>query len=287
MDIADLFVIVAGDECVDNMRLTKTCRRILGDEQVRRVLELRHLYEAVDELETNTPVGIFLDIFSYDLLEAIEAIGTIRQQYPGLSFCLYVSHDDHKMRWKELPQLWRDRLTHYYRLYKATEDSAFEPVVRRVLHTMLEYDLKNMHKLSTKTMPIRPQLFVSYARVDSNGFVEDLVERLRAAGQNVWIDQHLIVGGDDWMDAIGEALETCMMLLLVMSPEALASKYVKMEYRYFFNHDKPIIPVLYRAVEKIPPELMSVQHLDFTTSDPAMFDTLLNVLAAKQKSLEE
>ena len=53
-------------------------------------------------------------------------------------------------------------------------------------------------------------------------------------------------------------------MLLVMSPEAINSKYVKMEYRYFFKQEKPIVPVLCRTVEDIPFELATLHYLDFT-----------------------
>ena len=111
----------------------------------------------------------------------------------------------------------------------------------------------------------RVSVFISYSRSDWDSFVSSLVENLRSTNLfDVWVDQHLLLGGDDWMDSIGKALDDCNALILVMSPNALASKFVKMEYRYFFSSGKPLIPILYKKVDKFPPELSMLQHIDFT-----------------------
>jgi hypothetical protein len=108
---------------------------------------------------------------------------------------------------------------------------------------------------------------------------------LAKESQNVWIDKDFIEGGDDWMDAIGQALQACDTLLLVLSPDALSSKYVKMEYRYFFRQEKPIIPILCRQVESLPFELATLHYVDFTQEDRAKsFSALLNILSRQRGS---
>lgn len=107
-----------------------------------------------------------------------------------------------------------------------------------------------------------PRIFVSYGREDWDEFVRPLVDQLRAAGFQVWVDQHLLRGGQDWMDQINAALETCTVMLLCVSPDSMDSKHVKLEYRYFFGEDKPIVPVICRGV-RLPAELRGVQHIDY------------------------
>jgi hypothetical protein len=51
-------------------------------------------------------------------------------------------------------------------------------------------------------------------------------------------------------------------MILCISPEALDSRYVKMEYRYFFNANKPILPIICRAAE-LPAELSGIQFLPY------------------------
>ncbi len=108
-----------------------------------------------------------------------------------------------------------------------------------------------------------PEIFLSYGREDWDEFVEGLVRMLRDEGFNVWVDQHLLRGGDDWMDAINEALARCPVMVLCLSPDAVASKHVKLEYRYFFNEGKPIVPVLCRPAV-LPAEIRGLQHLPYS-----------------------
>src|ERR1043165_7157215 len=105
-------------------------------------------------------------------------------------------------------------------------------------------------------------VFISYSRTDWNQYVNPLVEHLRQQGITVWVDQHLLEGGDDWLDRINDALDKCQCMVLCLSPEALASNNVKMEYRYFIDEDKPIVPVMVRET-KLPAELRRLQHLPY------------------------
>jgi len=59
--------------------------------------------------------------------------------------------------------------------------------------------------------------FLSYARKDTQ-FALRLVQDLRAAGADLWMDQIDINKGDHWDSAIGDALAKCPRLLVVLSP---------------------------------------------------------------------
>lgn len=103
-------------------------------------------------------------------------------------------------------------------------------------------------------------IFVSYSRTDWDDFVEPLIQHLEAEGFRIWVDQHLIEGGADWLDEINEALESCQAMILCVSPTALASRFVKMEYRYFLQENKLLIPIICQQT-KIPAELRGIQYL--------------------------
>jgi TIR domain len=105
-------------------------------------------------------------------------------------------------------------------------------------------------------------IFVSYGRKDWDRYAKQIVERLRSANLTVWLDQSYIQGGDDWMDSIDVALKTCQRMLLCVTATALESKYVKKEYRYFIQNDKPIYPIICERSE-LPFELEGIQQLDF------------------------
>ncbi len=111
------------------------------------------------------------------------------------------------------------------------------------------------------------RIFISYKRVDWDRFVEPLIAHLRAENLDWWVDQHLIEGGDDWMDEINRALKECECMILCVSPEALESRHVKMEYRYFFNIGKPIYPLICRLPDELPAELQIIQHYPYTELD--------------------
>ena len=105
-------------------------------------------------------------------------------------------------------------------------------------------------------------IFISYSRRDWESHVRPLVDRLRQAGFSVWVDQHLLQGGQDWRDEINAALDQCGRMILCVSPDALESKYVRLEYRYFLDENKPIIPVICREA-KLLPELRPLQWIGY------------------------
>ena len=109
-------------------------------------------------------------------------------------------------------------------------------------------------------------IFLSYKRTDWDAFVKSLVDRMRSRGLSVWVDQHLIEGGDDWQDKIDLALRICSRMVLCVSLEALKSRHVKLEYRYFWNNNKKLFPVICREVE-LPPILQSIQYFQYSRVD--------------------
>lgn len=114
--------------------------------------------------------------------------------------------------------------------------------------------------------PPQYQVFVSYARSAWQGYVLPLVQRLEQEGIFVWVDQLAIRGGDDWMDSINEGLDLCQILILCVTPEAFNSRFVKMEYRYFLEENKPVIPLICEQT-KMPAELRGLQYIQYENLD--------------------
>lgn len=288
-----LKTIVLGGESLENLRLANILRKILGQENVHRYLEPKHFLKDVEDMVEH-PIVTFVDLFSLNLKTVTDTIGFIRSNFPIIAFCLYVEKNEVRDRQYDIPGEWALRLQHYHKLFKVSEDVEFEPLVRRILHNprslaqaginyqQAQFQQKTKiqsHASQNATSAKNEKLFISYSRTDWESFVQPLVSDLKNAKYTVWLDQDLLVGGDDWMDAIGEALDTCKLLILVASPEALESRYVKMEYRYFFNYGKTIIPVLYRLVKRFPPELSTIQYVDCSGSNQAAgFKELKNIL---------
>jgi hypothetical protein len=110
-------------------------------------------------------------------------------------------------------------------------------------------------------------IFIAYAREDWEGMVAPLTVALQDAGMEIWVDQYLNQGGDDWQIAIEQALHECWLMLLVVSPEALESSYVRLAYRYFINREKPVLPVMYKQVDHLPSEMGNIETIPFDAND--------------------
>ncbi len=123
------------------------------------------------------------------------------------------------------------------------------------------------------------KIFISYSRADSE-FALELAEKLRASGAEIWIDQLDISPGQRWDRAIGEALETSDLLLVILSQAAVDSDNVMDEVAYALEEKKRIVPVLHRNC-KIPYRLRRVHRIDFTVGFDKGFAQLLKALNIK------
>ncbi len=65
-----------------------------------------------------------------------------------------------------------------------------------------------------------PTIFVSYASENAD-FVRLITDNLTDLGfSDVWLDRKKLIGGDDWSDRIGEAIEKCDFFMPIISQEA-------------------------------------------------------------------
>jgi TolB-like protein/Tfp pilus assembly protein PilF len=91
-------------------------------------------------------------------------------------------------------------------------------------------------------------IFISYSRKDSVQALS-LVERLRANGLDVWIDQHGIEASTSWSKEIANALKECHTMVLLLSPMAVASANVAKELSVAAQLKKRIVPIQIEPVE--------------------------------------
>jgi hypothetical protein len=106
-----------------------------------------------------------------------------------------------------------------------------------------------------------PNIFISYSR-QCIGFVDDLAHRLQKRGFKVWLDYLSLVPGRPWLDQINSGLEESELLLLVVSPESISSRSVEIEWKYFLEHKKRVILLIFQAVP-LPAELAHLERVDF------------------------
>lgn len=104
-------------------------------------------------------------------------------------------------------------------------------------------------------------IFVSYSRKDAD-FALQLARSLSDMGSDVWIDVQDIPPGMKWSSAIQQGLDVCDALVVVISPDAMASHNVEDEWQYALDQKKPVIPLLWRPA-KLHFQLSRVQYIDF------------------------
>jgi hypothetical protein len=129
--------------------------------------------------------------------------------------------------------------------------------------------------------PRRPEIFLSHASSDID-FVDRVVALLRDHGFPVWYSRTDLLGAHDWHDEIGKALARCPWFVVVLSPAATESIWVKREAIYALRQqrlDGYIVPVLYQSceVEKVSWLLPGLQMVDFREDFHAGCRALLRV----------
>ncbi len=104
-------------------------------------------------------------------------------------------------------------------------------------------------------------VFISYSRKD-----ELLARRLATAlsdqGFEVWIDVEDIPAGMKWSRAIQQGLDSADAMVVLISPDSMASTNVEDEWQYFLDQRKPVIPALVREA-KVHFQLSRIQYIDF------------------------
>ncbi|MEO8355453.1 MAG: TIR domain-containing protein [Chloroflexota bacterium] len=122
------------------------------------------------------------------------------------------------------------------------------------------------------------KIFISYSRKDI-GFVRKLSGDLEKLGYEVWWDVSDLRGGDDWVRVIPEAIEASQFFLVVLSPNALTSEWVRKEYTQALKLKKKVIPLMLTA-SRVPFSLNTINYVDFTSEDEyaASLNNLLTAL---------
>ena len=98
------------------------------------------------------------------------------------------------------------------------------------------------------------------------------------APRRVFLDQVDLRSGRSWMDQLQEAVEQSDRLILVMSPEAVASDWVRLEWQSFLStRPKDLFPVRLAAAT-LPAFLRTIQWLDFSDAEGSEYRQRLTEL---------
>jgi hypothetical protein len=123
------------------------------------------------------------------------------------------------------------------------------------------------------------KLFISYSRKDLAAALR-LSGRLASAGYDVWFDQQL-TGGQQWWDAILQAIRQADVFLFCLSTASLDSAACHQEYTYAQDLRRHILPVLVADgvdLRLLPEALQAIQVVDYRAVDDGAWARLREAL---------
>lgn len=132
------------------------------------------------------------------------------------------------------------------------------------------------------------EIFISYSRRDQE-FVTRLAYDLNEQVAGVWFDQSTIQAGQKWHAEIMDGIRECKAFILVLSPDAVESKYVQEEVNKALELGKTIFPILYRPAKwtgEFEALVREIQTLDlrsgsYTDNFQKLVDGLIETGAGK------
>ena len=109
------------------------------------------------------------------------------------------------------------------------------------------------------------KVFLSYARSDREP-ARRIAGRLRKAGFEVWDPERELLPGGDWTSELKAALGSADAFVVLMSPEAMESRYLSYEIEYALGAKHlrgRLIPVMVRPTKDAPWILNSLQPVRY------------------------
>lgn len=114
------------------------------------------------------------------------------------------------------------------------------------------------------------EVFLSHSDTDRD-FALRVSETLGCHGIPVWYSRTNILAAQQWHDEIGAALERCDWFLLLLTPRAVGSTWVKRELLFALSEPRfegRIIPALFEPCDykRLSWTLAGFQHVDFVNA---------------------
>ena len=91
-------------------------------------------------------------------------------------------------------------------------------------------------------------VFISYSRVDSAAFADELLSGLELAGFAPFLDRHDIEPGEPWEARLDGLIAQSDTVLFVVSPEAVKSEHCRWEVDRTIELSKRLLPVIFKPV---------------------------------------
>lgn len=106
-----------------------------------------------------------------------------------------------------------------------------------------------------------PKVFVSHSNQNDDETLL-VVEGLRRAGFDVWVDYENIRGGADWLCEFQAGIIRCDAVVTIHSKASLGSEWAERECLYAFQQGKPLFTALLDDLP-LPLHLVNAQFSDF------------------------
>ena len=172
---------------------------------------------------------------------------------------------------------------------KLISPKKIEAFVDEVMKGMITHSEKREFSVSENKTELAPpktslKIFISHSAKDKT-LADRLAGDLRSAGVEVWYDSDEIVVGDTIVEKIAQGAH-CDSMIILLSPDAVASWMVKQELAMFLSEEHRrghavILPALYKDCE-IPPLLLSRRYADFRESYENGFSDLQRSLGIRR-----
>lgn len=142
-------------------------------------------------------------------------------------------------------------------------------------------------------MPKAPSghIFISYSRRDDE-VMRKIAFFLRDQGFKVWVDNEKLVSGTPaWEESIENAIKNAFAVIVVLSPEAKSSEWVRREIACADQYQKRVFPVLVKGDEdeSLPIRLITRQYIDMRGDETLGLNTLMAAITfyiEKKQTLE-
>jgi HEAT repeat protein len=128
-------------------------------------------------------------------------------------------------------------------------------------------------------------VFISFHRSERL-FVDQVIDRIEnVAHLPTWVYTNRLRAGMFWKPEIDDALQECMAVVVIMTPDAQNSEYIAYEWTYAMGLGKPIIPMLLEPT-LLHPKLEALEPIDFT-NEPLKWGDFMTRLEAAIAGEEE
>ena len=117
------------------------------------------------------------------------------------------------------------------------------------------------------------EIFFSHASQDQRE-AGRICRQLRAHGLKVWYSKTHLIGAEAWHDEIGQALDRCDWFIILLTPSAVKSQWVKRELVYALSISRYVGRIVPLILKDCNPRTLSwalkaIQMMDYRESGAA------------------